>query len=520
MSSQQPTTKRIKLAGAFSTVPTPRVEVPPIASTAVTATKTAVYTMPPAIAKYDSGIPVALLKARDAQGPIVTISQPKKPAFTFGSPIIGDKPVGGFAYMGYELVKGGDSAPLTGSFAYAADARSAYALKSGKLYSDRNKLSSATTDTTIDVPMSALGGTWGETKIPTITLASNTNALFKMPSFVEAQDEAATKIDLGAGDAVLLIAADKRLETETAIVTSPLPYLPHLNKYVMLLNPPIGCKYGATVIDAMEPASRPLKLTLQHAAKESRTVVVEVWPSTLAEAGLDAGALRTTPVIAYINASLDAWSGETKLMVVALATPPPDVETKHVAFAKSPALKSHFNDLGHTAEEAKTRERSVDQLLMNEGRAVPLAYARAGVANTLLLDKSAAVGVVKSHAVAMAREQSNESTKGVLAVVNAATDETIANGLGAIDKIPGYATIESLMAKINSQMDDAGDDVQQAEMVSAATFLHALLAGGKATVDALRPLVYGYKLAGDAAEDDESDFEGGEDDDDDLSGNL
>ena len=157
---------------------------------------------------------------------------------------------------------------------------------------------------------------------------------------------------------------------------------------------------------------------------------------------------------------------------------------------------------------------------MNEGRAVPLTYARAGVANTLLLDKSAAVGVVKSHAVAMAREQSNESTKGVLAVVNAATDETIANGLEAIDKIPGYATIESLMAKINSQMDDAGDDVQQAEMVSAATFLHALLAGGKATVDALRPMVYGYKSTGDAVEDDESDFEGGEDDDDDLSGNL
>ena len=59
MSSQQLTTKRIKLAGAFSTVPAPRVEVPSIASTAVTATKTAVYTMPPAIAKYDSGIPVA-----------------------------------------------------------------------------------------------------------------------------------------------------------------------------------------------------------------------------------------------------------------------------------------------------------------------------------------------------------------------------------------------------------------------------------------------------------------------------
>ena len=142
MSSQPPqTTKRVKLAGAFSTVPTPNVEVPPIASTAVTASRTAVYTMPPPISKYDSGTPVAMLKARDAQGPVVTISQPKKPSFTFGSPTIADKPVGGFAYLGYGLVKGGDSAPPTGSFAHAADARSAYALKGGKLYSDRSKLS-------------------------------------------------------------------------------------------------------------------------------------------------------------------------------------------------------------------------------------------------------------------------------------------------------------------------------------------------------------------------------------------
>jgi len=225
-------------------------------------------------------------------------------------------------------------------------------------------------------------------------------------------------------------------------------------------------------------------------------------------------------VIAYINASLDAWSNETKLMVVGLAAPPPDVEEKYIVFAKSPALKSHFNDLGHAAEEAKSREQSVDQLLMNEGRAVPLAYARVGVANTLLLDKSAAVRVVKSHAAQMAREQADESTQGVLNVVSAATDETIAHGIEATDKIPGYATVESLMAKINSQMDDAECDVQQAEMVSAATFLHALLAGGKATVDALRPLVYGYKFNGDAAEDDESDFEDDDDDDDDLSGNL
>ena len=201
-------------------------------------------TLPPTNTKYDSGIPVAMLKAHDAEGPVITISQPKKPSFTFGSPTIGDKPVGGFAFAGYELVKGGDSAPPTGSFGYAADARSAYALRSGKLYPDRSKLSTTTEDDNIVVPMSDLGGTWGETKIPTITLASNTNAFFTMPSFQEAKNEAAGKIDIGAADAVLLTTADnpKRLDTEKVIVTSPLPYLPHLSKYLMLLNPPPGSK--------------------------------------------------------------------------------------------------------------------------------------------------------------------------------------------------------------------------------------------------------------------------------------
>ena len=524
MSNQQPTSKRIKLASAFSKTPMPRAEESQSsASTTVAVTKTAVYTLPPTNTKYDSGIPVAMLKAHDAEGPVITISQPKKLSFTFGSPTISDKSVGGFAFAGYELVKGGDSAPPTGSFGYAADARSAYALRSGKLYSDRSKLSATTVDANIVVPMSDLGGTWGETKIPTITLASNTNAFFTMPSFQEAKNEAAGKIDIGAADAVLLTTADnpKRLDTEKVIVTSPLPYLAYLSKYLMLLNPPPGGKYGATVIDVLETESRPLKLTLQHAAKKSRTVVVELWSSTLTEAGIDVDALRSIPVIAYIHASLDAWSGETKLMVVALAAPPPD-QAKYIAFSKSSALKSHFNGLGHNAEEAKGRERCLDQLLMNEGRAVSLKYARAGVANTLLIWKPAAAALIKSHAAAMAREQANDSTSGVLAIVNELDDETITNSLEVIEKITGgYATVESLMGAINARMDDAVDDAQHASMVSAATFLHALLAGGKAAVDPLCPLVYGYKSARDATEDDdeESDFEDGGDDDD-LCGNL
>ena len=509
--------KRQKLSFAFSKVPVPNVEIPPDKS--VVATNTAVYVLPPPLTKYGSGTPVAVLKAYDAQGPVVTISQTRKPSFTFGSDQIDGKPVGGYSYIGYTHVKSGDSTPSTGSFGYANDTRSAYNVKNGKLYPDRNKLSSVTTtNTTIAVPMSDLSGTWGETKIPTNALASNTNAIFSMPSFHEASTEAAGKIDIGGGDAVCLITTDKRLETEKSIVTSTLPYLPHLNKYMLLLNPPPSGKYGAVIADVTQVSpTRPLKITLQHVSKEGRTVGVEVWQSTLDEAGLDAKTLRVTPVIAYINASLDAWSGETKLMMAAFAAPPPDL-TGYVAFAKAPALKSFFNDLGHSAEEAKSRESSVDQLLMNESRAVPLKFARVGVANTLLLEKPAAVALVRAHAASMAREQAD--CKGVLDVVKAVDDDDVITGLLGIDRVPGSVAVENLLQKINAQMDDAAES-EHAGMVCAATFLHALLAGGKATVEGLRPMVYGYKpVGGDDEGDDESDFEADGEEDEDFGGNL
>ena len=63
-----------------------------------------------------------------------------------------------------------------------------------------------------------------------------------MPPFHEAKDEAANRLEVGAANAVNLIAADnpRRLETEVAVAASPLPYLPHFSKYAMVLNPPLG----------------------------------------------------------------------------------------------------------------------------------------------------------------------------------------------------------------------------------------------------------------------------------------
>ena len=511
--------KRAKLSGAFSAVPCPPVQavMPSNRMSSATAGSNGVkvFLLPPVVMKFDLGIPAAPLDAIEPKGTVVTIKQSKKPPYTFANPVIDGKPVAGFAYQGYSMVAGGNCAPVTGSFGIASDVRSHFNFKNAKLYAARDQMASVTADTLINEPMVALGAMWGGDKqIPLVVLASNTSAIFKQPSFVEAQAEAAKGIEISATDAVRLVTIEqpkKALEVETAIVTSPLPYLSYFDKFVMVLNPSpsSAIKYAANVIDITDSVKgRPLSMKLQHVTKEALMVDVQVWPSTLEDIGIPTSQLRSTPLVAFIDGSLDAWGGGTKLMVTALAAPPPDM-SKWVAFRKSPAIKAHFNDIGLVdAKEAKSREPSVTQLLMNESRAVPLKFARVGVANTLLIDKAEAVHLVKDHATTMARENPSECTSGVLRIVNQAYTNDIVDSLEELDKIPGFGTVADLMNGINEKMNDAAEGAEHANMVCAATFLHALLAGGKAVADSLLPMVYGWKMTEDGADQDESDFEG------------
>ena len=507
-------TKRAKLSGAFSSVPVPPVSASLDSNFGATVRGgvTNVFMLPPTLSKFDSSLPAAPLNVNDSKGAVVTIEQSKRPPFTFASPVIDGKPVAGFAYQGYSMVAGGDGGPATGSFGHAADVRSKFNLKNGRLYVARDKMARVTADPSIKKPMVAA---WGEDKqIPLTVLASNTNAFFQMPSFLEAQTEVAKIIEIGATDAIRLVTVDqpkKTLDVESAIITSPLPYLPYFDRYVMLLNPSpsSGIKYAATVIDIADSVNgRPLSVKLQHATKDTLVVDVQIWPSTLEESGIPTSQLRSIPLVAFIDASLDPWGGVTKLMITALAAPPPQM-LQWVAFHKSPAIKAHFNDVGLVdSKEAKSRETSVTQLLMNEGRAVPLKFSRAGVANTLLIGKAEAVRSVKNHAAIMARENPSECTSGVLNIVSQASSKDIADSLEELDEIPGFGTVTALMNGINEKMDDAADGAEHANMVCAATFLHALLAGGKAVAGSLLPMVYGWKMTEDTADKDESDFEG------------
>jgi hypothetical protein len=170
--------KRPRLMQAFGKVPEPRVEVAPSVTSAVSSKATA-FMLPPTLSKYGLTVPTAPLKVHESKGPVITISQAKKPSFTFGSPVVNDKPVTGFAFLGYSLSKGGDSAPPTGCFGRIAEARAFYTLKNSKLFTAIDKVPSATPDVTIEVPMSELGSSWGEMEIPTLALASNTNALLR-----------------------------------------------------------------------------------------------------------------------------------------------------------------------------------------------------------------------------------------------------------------------------------------------------------------------------------------------------
>ena len=62
-----------------------------------------------------------------------------------------------------------------------------------------------------------------------------------------------------------------------------------------------------------------------------------------------------------------------------------------------------------------------------------------------------------------------------------------------------------------------GDTMPNEETI-AATFLHALLAGGKEAVTFLSPMVYGWNNEGDGGEAKDDDKE--DDEDEDLTGNL
>ena len=283
---------------------------------------------------------------------------------------------------------------------------------------------------------------------------------------------------------------------------------------MLLFNPPPDSKYGARVCDVIASSEkRPIEIVLQHPVKQNLTRKVQVWQSVLDGIGISLNQLRNTPLIVYIDASLDTWTteGKTKLMVVAIATPPPDLST-YIAFSKSSAVKAYFNDIGHVAEDAKKVEEMVPHILMNEGRAVPLGVCRVGVMNTLLLNKNATLSLLKSHAESLAP---TDATKEVLDLVNTATEEATVAAVLAIDKMSSScADLASVMELLLT----SEDDTMPNEETIAATFLHALLAGGKEAVTFLSPMVYGWNNEGDGGEAKDDDKE--DDEDEDLTGNL
>ena len=520
--SAQNTNKRPKLSlsNAFGAAPTKQEEVASHATVSVSDNKTTVSILPPCAAKFGLFVPAAVLKVHSEKGSAVTIASPKKPGFTFVSPTIDGTQVAGYAYVGYTIVAGGDNAPPTGSFGSTRGTDSAYKLMNGKVFPSASiKAPPPTLDSETTVPMSKLGGTW-TLEVPTIMHASNTCALFNLPSFQDAVAQAASRIEIGT-NAVHLVAADKKLALEPAVVSGQLTYLPYLSCFVVLFNPPDDLKHGAKVMDVISNDKRPYDIVLQHPAKVNNTVSVQVWPSVLEWAGVNAQQLRYAPLIAYIDATLDPYRQKTILTVVAVAAPPPD-PSQYIMFSKSPTIKAHFNDIGFKADEAKSGNTQFDQLLMNEGRAAPLKKCRVGVLNSLLLDKCAVMRLLKQHAESLVRENPTEDTKGLHALVEAATEEATIGALEAIDQLPSsIGDVENMMTQLRASADD--DDVAEDEHTGAtiaATFLHALLSGGRDAVESLGPMVYGWKTEGDGLQDKDAQDDDDEDDDEELAGNL
>lgn len=482
--------------------------VVPSRSDVPAACPTKVYTLPMALRKTgNTAVLPGVIRpspTADAQAPVVTVKPEKAPPFAFASPTVGGKPLVAFGFLGYANVKAGE-APAPGVFATANDVRPKYSdVKNGAkaVYADYGALSTYERLNPQPVPTSAsmvaLGGTWGDSvAVPNDTLVSNARTLFNLKSFQEACDLASEKIAGGAAGAVRLFASsDRVLTTESALMATQPCYDPNLDKYLVLINHP-ECKYSMKVVDVETPETGPLTMTLAWTGPNfSYSRAVQCWPSTLEEAGVTTAQLKSETMLLFVDASLDPFRNERRLWLEAMAAPPPD-GSKYIAFGKSEPMKAHFNDTVHDAKKAKKYNKSaVDNLLVNEERAVPVLIKRAGFENALLLSKKAVINMVKTH----------EST---IPAVRQASDEVIANAVASLDDDRLANSVDSLTALAEKLMEALPDDLtRDVQSTVKWVFVKALLNAG--TAIELTPLVFGWRTA--SGDGEESDFEGDDDD--------
>jgi len=255
---------------------------------------------------------------------------------------------------------------------------------------------------------------------------------------------------------------------------------------------------------------RPVTMQLRHKTLPLPAKTVQVWQSTLEAAGIvDLNDLYTTPVFLYIDASLDAYRPNAiKLMVTAVATPPPDVSS-FVVFSTSRLIKAHFNDLVYNAEEGKMYPTdSVEHLVHNEDRAVPLTMKRVSNDESLLLYAPATVKMVKAYAAAC----SNTGLQSICAMVKATSDEVMIAAIQSVDGMQSYKELPDVLQALETEADkESQNEDAYVRAVCALYFVASLLHGGKEGVLSLAPKVVKLdtkdaadaEIAPDAEEDDD-----------------
>jgi len=511
-----PNSKRPKLSGAFSAVTPPAaLEVARDVGNANANGAATVFMLAPTNDKYNTTSRMAVVAMSEQCGSVVVIEQEKKPSFAFASPSINDTSVAGYAYLGYWMASGFNSTTPTSTCAFMSDAQPKFTFKSDKglLKPVVPKASELSAIEEQSMKMNELPGTWGTT-VPIHVIASNTSAFFGAPSFIDAVKLAAMQIDVGATtNGVLLVTDDesKRVQLKSARIQYPLQHLPHMDRYVLLLNPSDDCKYGAIMVNA-EPGvdKRPVTMQLRHKTLPLPAKTVQVWQSTLEAAGIvDLNDLYTTPVFLYIDASLDAYRPNAiKLMVTAVATPPPDVSS-FVVFSTSRLIKAHFNDLVYNAEEGKMYPTdSVEHLVHNEDRAVPLTMKRVSNDESLLLYAPATVKMVKAYAAAC----SNTGLQSICAMVKATSDEVMIAAIQSVDGMQSYKELPDVLQALETEADkESQNEDAYVRAVCALYFVASLLHGGKEGVLSLAPNVVKLdtkdaadaEIAPDAEEDDD-----------------
>jgi len=452
----------------------PRVSTPaqPMVETCAVR-RAVVIALPPPLSKTGT-VPVFFVETTDYDR-VYTSSVKGAPRMTYVVPTIDGKPLVGHSYVGFANAKTSGAPVGSGSFGLLSPTgvaamklvtKNADRPELRQSYPDMGTIEPYTNRTTVSTKMVSLGVEW-DVDMPLHCLMGSLTAFFTATTTdaatkaVLTSNEAASALDGGGGGHVQ-IRVDSEAKKLVVVPTTrqkPLPRAVHMDRYVLHANAPSDAKWGVCVRHVETPDNERAPLQIHVIGKRppflNTSMTLTMFKSELEDAGLCVNDLHTASVLLYVEASLDAFRESTRYMVVGIAPPPPDL-TMYIEIQTSIALKEHFNSTVYAARDARAY-KNVDNVCINEGRAVPVRLRRVSNTDALLLPKEAVAQHVRRYCENRSGPKETPDARAAFEKLSRMSTATIAEAILALDRIEA-ATVDLLMDKVQ-RMPNTDDDV-------------------------------------------------------------